>query len=207
MPADTPIYIVDDDPDLCHALMLVLRMSGRCGHAFATPTAFLREIADRPVGVIVSDVCMPEIDGLDLLARLRLLGRGDPVIFMTGHGDIPLAVRALKQGAADFIEKPFEAKALLDAIDAVRGDDHQDTDPLFRQLSPRERQVLDRLVEGDSNKQIALRLGLSPRTVEFHRANLMAKLRCRNLSQLVRLGLSARGASELYGTASEGMMI
>jgi len=207
MPPDTPIYVIDDDHDMCRALTLVLTMDGRQTRSFTRPTDFLHELANLPPGLVISDVCMPEVDGLELVAKLAALARTDPVILITGHADVPLAVRALKRGACDFIEKPFEPATLLDAIVSAGVGDPQTgihAHPLVARLSRRERQVFEQLVEGGTNKQIALKLGLSFRTVEVYRAKLMGKLECRNLSELVRLGLATRVRSPhaLNGSAA-----
>ena len=157
-----------------------------------------RDAAIEP-GCIVSDVRMPGIDGLTLLRRLRTNGSTLPLMLITGHGDVSMAVRAMKAGAVDFLEKPVEADALRAAVDeAVRnnsGEVVEDVEAarlLLLKLTPREQEVFDHLVTGQSNKEIAARLRISPRTVEFHRAHIMGKTAAKGLPDLVRLSLLAR---------------
>ncbi|MDB5438196.1 MAG: fixJ, partial [Caulobacteraceae bacterium] len=158
-------------------------------------------------GCIISDVRMPDMDGIALLAELRVLACPMPVIVITGHADVPLAVKAMKAGAQDFIEKPFESEALLNAVRRGLEVNHESDARETRRagvarrlasLSERETQVVERLVEGASNKEIALALGISPRTVEIYRANVMSKMQAASLSELVRMMLvreSAQGIS------------
>ena len=150
------------------------------------------------LGCIISDVRMPGLSGIDLLRRLKELGIGVPVIVVTGHGDVPLAVEAMKFGAVDFLEKPFDDEVLLASVrsalrlhagESRRQAERAEIESRLAALSPRERDVLDGLVAGSANKQIAFDLGISPRTVEIYRANLMDKMKAASLSELVRMAL------------------
>ena len=162
--------------------------------------AFVEALPEVGAGCIVTDVRMPGMTGMELLHHLQERGIGLPVIVITGHGDVPLAVEAMKLGAVDFIEKPFDDEVLLASVraaldkrledqerDAKRGEIQEK----FAALSPRERQVLDGLIAGNPNKTIAFDLGISPRTVEVYRANLMTKMDAGSLSELVRLAIVA----------------
>jgi two-component system, LuxR family, response regulator FixJ len=149
---------------------------------------------------VITDVRMPNISGIDLLRRLRELKRGIPVIVITGHGDVALAVEAMKIGAADFLEKPFDDEALLASVRSAinshgreqqRHNERGEVEGRLATLSKRERDVLDGLVAGLANKQIAFELGISPRTIEIYRANLMTKMQAASLSDLVRMALIA----------------
>jgi two-component system response regulator FixJ len=166
---------------------------------FDTAAAFLCAHAGLGYGCVVSDVRMPGIDGMDLLRRLKANASSLPVIIMTGHGDIPLAVEAIKLGAIDFVEKPFEDERLIGMIEAaIQSADHAKGDAVSAEiasriasLSKRERQVMDGLVAGLSNKLIAREHNISPRTIEVYRANVMTKMQAHNLSELIRLALRA----------------
>jgi two-component system response regulator FixJ len=167
-------------------------------------TAFLNAVKDPPSGCILTDVRMPGVDGIELLRRLRERGFSLPVIVMTGHADVPLAVEAMKQGATDFIEKPFDDDLLIGAIRSaleVQGraaERNQQTAAIqarFASLSERERQVLAALVAGKPNKVMAHDLGISPRTVEIYRANVMSKMQAGSLSELVRMALQIGDAA------------
>ena len=160
--------------------------------------AFLEVASDIKSGCVITDVRMPEITGTDLLRRLKDLKIALPVIVITGHGDVPLAVEAMKLGAMDFLEKPFDDEALLasvgaalkrDQSDSQRQSEREDIEKRLAALSNRERDVLDGLVAGHANKRIAFDLGISPRTVEIYRANLMTKMQAGSLSDLVRMAL------------------
>ena len=185
----------------------VLRACGQPHVGFTSSVAFLDALSGLAPGIIVSDVCMPQLDGLELLQELAARGRKDPVIIITGHADVPLAVRALKSGAVDFIEKPFDADVILDAIaslrtgTAVRDQDHGV--PRIAALSRREQQVFEHIVDGGTNKSIAAAMSLSPRTVEYYRAQVMHKLKTKSLSELIKIGIHARN-SELQITAVPG---
>ena len=195
------VHVVDDDDAVRRALAMLFRSAGipvqthPSGSAFLEALSSLREDA---VGCVLADVRMPGLDGLELMRRLKEGGFRRPVVVMTAHGDISMAVRAMKAGAADFIEKPFEDEALLAAVDAAlktpqfsgaAGAD--DAAERIAALSPREREVLDLLMAGKPNKHIARDLGLSPRTVEVHRARLMARLGVGSLAEALRLAVHA----------------
>ena len=194
------IHIVDDDDAVRDSLEALLLAEGYDVTGFASAEAFL---ADRDpaqtVGCCLLDIRMPGMDGLTLLRALGDEATVLPVIIMTGHGDVPMAVKAMKLGALDFIEKPFDAKAMLDAIrSALRSNQAGESsriDPALvervERLTPRERDVLEHLVAGRSNKEVGLELGISPRTVEIHRARLMEKMAADSLAQLVRMAIEA----------------
>jgi two-component system response regulator FixJ len=200
MPSNVVVHVIDDDEAVRQSLAFMLRAAQIEVTIYDSATAFL---AIRPMvssGCVITDVRMPDISGIDLLQRLRELKIGIPVIVMTGHGDVPLAVEAMKLGAVDFFEKPFDDDALLAAVrtalDAHTDDNKRDAERAeindkLAALSNRERQVLDGLVSGNPNKTIAYDLGISPRTVEIYRANLMTKMNATSLSDLVRMALVA----------------
>jgi len=190
------VHLIDDDEAVRQALAFLLATAGHAVRVYESAETFLAAVATVQPGCIVSDVRMPGIDGLALQRRLKDMGIRLPVIIMTGHADVPLAVEAMKAGAVDFIEKPFDDQVLLSAIqvalsrrDAAGQRDAEAGQILARidALSDRERQVLDGLVAGHPNKTIAYDLQLSPRTVEVHRANLMTKMAAGSLSELVRM--------------------
>lgn len=190
------IHVVDDDEAIRHSVGFLLRKAGFHVETYVSGTAFLKAVDRETRGCVLLDVRMPEIDGLEVQARLAKLGIGMPVIILTGHGDVTLAVRAVKAGAIEFLEKPFERSALLKAIEealdhANRGERSHlaAADALVRlsALTPRERDVLDGMVLGRPNKLIAYDLHISTRTVEVHRAKLMEKLGSRSLSDVLRI--------------------
>lgn len=199
MAASQTIHLIDDDADVRKALAFLLGTAGHAVKVYESGTAFLQRLEGLQPGCIVSDVRMPGVDGLELQRRLKDKGIALPMVIMTGHADVPLAVQAMKLGAIDFIEKPFADNVMLDAIEralaAARpaGNDDEMTKVRARldALSERERQVLSGLLAGHPNKTIAYDLGLSPRTVEVHRANVMAKMMAGSLSELVRMALMA----------------
>jgi two-component system response regulator FixJ len=195
-----PIYVVDDDEAIRRSLSFLLKTSGYVVRLFEGGIAFLKEAADLPPGCVLLDVRMPDIDGLEVQRELRARGVMLPVVIMTGHGDIDMAVAAMKAGASDFIEKPFEKAALLGCVEAARtlsvaergaGARAEDARARLNVLTERERDVLDGLVEGLPNKTIAFDLGISPRTVEIHRANLMQKLEVKSLAEALRIAFHA----------------
>jgi two-component system response regulator FixJ len=197
MPSEGTVHVIDDDDAVRESLSFLLRSAKLEVHAYESAAAFLSAL---PVnaGCIVTDVRMPEVSGIDLLRRLRDRGIAMPVIVMTGHGDVPLAVEAMKIGAVDFFEKPFDDEALLAAVRAAlgnweKGAQHEAERAELRaklgSLSSREREVLNGLVAGLPNKTIAYDLGISPRTVEIYRANVMTKMNAGSLSELVRMAL------------------
>lgn len=194
---NTVVHLVDDDEDVRRALAFMLGTAGMTVRLYDSALALLEKFDAVQSGSIVSDVRMPGMNGIQLLQRLKERGNRLPVIIMTGHADVALAVEAMKAGAADFIEKPFSDDALLDAISAAlkragagqAGEDVGLARSRLATLSDREKEVLDGLVNGLPNKTIAYDLGISPRTVEVHRANVMKKMGASSLSQLVRMTL------------------
>ncbi len=198
--AERRVYIVDDDEAVRLSLAALLETEGYAALGFASAGQFLGASGSLEPGPVIADIRMPGIDGLELQRRLAAAGLRFPVIVITAHGDVPLAVRAMKEGAVDFLEKPFAARAILDSIAAafVRLANPAVPDPAFAEaaarlalLSPRETQVLAGLVAGLPNKSIAYDLEISPRTVEIHRARVMDKMGARSFSELVRLALAA----------------
>ncbi|MCS3685965.1 response regulator FixJ, partial [Bradyrhizobium elkanii] len=190
------ILVIDDDPAMRDSLAFLLDVNGFAVTSYETATDFLDHLAGSTVDCIVSDIRMPGMSGLELVRKLKVDAVACPVILMTGHGDVALAVEAMKAGAVDFIEKPFEDEALLRAIgEALRtqsaapadGTVKREAEARLVDLSPRERDVLRGLVAGKINKVIAHDLGISPRTVEVYRANLMAKTNVRSMSELMRI--------------------
>ena len=194
------IYIIDDDDAVRDSLEALLLAEGYDVLGFASAEDFLTEREPSlAVGCCLLDVRMPGMDGLTLLKKLGSELTALPVVVMTGHGDVPMAVKAMKLGALDFIEKPFDTKAMLDAISSALGSDQagktQKIDPALEaqiaRLTPREKDVLEHLVAGRSNKEVGLELGISPRTVEIHRARLMEKMTASSLAHLVRMAIEA----------------
>ncbi len=190
------VFIIDDDPAVRDAVGLLLRTSGLQVETFASAADFLNANAVRRPGCIVLDVRMPGMSGLDLQKQLRAQGCCLPIIFMTGHGDVPMAIRAMKAGAFDFIEKPFQGEVLRQRIEEALNLDCRERSRQARRidaamrlalLSPREREVLDRVAAGQYNKVIAAELGISLSTVEIHRKRVMEKLQAGSLSDLIRL--------------------
>jgi FixJ family two-component response regulator len=199
-PAAKPtIYIVDDDDGMRRALVALLSTVGYPTAAFDRASEFLAKFKADDPGCLVLDIRMPEMSGLELQQHLNRMGSMLPVIFITGHGDVPMAVQAMKMGALEFIQKPFREQDLLDRINqALQLDAENRKDQARRSevakrldtLTPREREVMNLVVEGEANKAIAIDLGLSERTVEIHRAKVMEKMRARSVAHLVRLHLS-----------------
>jgi len=196
MAAEPMVHVIDDDESARHSLEFLIDCAGLPVRAYPSAPAFLAALADRTPGCIVTDVRMPEMTGIELVARLKALGVSDPVIVITGHADVPMAIEAMKQGVADFIEKPFSDDTILAAIRAAlsrRNDldqaraERADIIARMDSLSPREREVLDGLVQGHANKVIAFDLAISARTVEVYRAHVMTKMKAGSLSELVRM--------------------
>ena len=187
------VHIVDDDEAVRDSMELLLSSSGYETNAYPSAEAFLAAPRAPGPACVVSDIRMPGIDGVQLLDRLRAEAEPPPVILITGHGDVPLAVQAMKRGASDFLEKPFDAARLIAAIDTALEGARADREAAARlaSLSPRERQVMEGLVAGLSNKEIARDYGISPRTVEVYRAHVMTKTGAAGLAELVRLALRA----------------
>lgn len=200
MPSSGIVHIIDDDEGVRESIEFLFRSAQLEVRVYESATAFLSKASEAPGGCIVTDVRMPEVSGIDLLRRLKELKSPLPVIVMTGHGDVPLAVEAMKAGAVDFIEKPFDDDLMLAAVRAAltRGEmtgkrdaERAEIEERLKKLSPRERDVLQGLVGGHPNKIIAHNLGISPRTVEIYRANVMSKMAAPSLSDLVRMALIA----------------
>ena len=194
------VHVIDDDEAIRESLTFLLSTVGLDVRSYESATAFLAALPATRAGCIVTDVRMPGISGVELLHRLRELGVGMPVIVMTGHGDVQLAVEAMKIGARDFIEKPFDDETLLRAVRAALDDSERqaqhDAERIallerFAGLTNRERDVLQGLVAGKPNKIVAFDLGISPRTVEIYRANVMTKMQASSLSELVRMAIAA----------------
>lgn len=200
METDAVVHVVDDDEAVRESLAFLLKAAGLAVQTYDSATAFLNGLAKAKPGCVITDVRMPDISGIDLLHRIKELQVNLPVIVITGHGDVPLAVRAMKAGALDFIEKPFSSQAILDsvavALSQLRAGDERDPAAVAAAakldlLSPREHEVLEGLLAGLPNKSIAYDLAISPRTVEIHRARVMDKMGARSLSELIRLALAA----------------
>jgi two-component system response regulator FixJ len=194
------VYVIDDDEAMRDSLHFLLDSSGFDVTLFENAQRFLDALPELAFGCVVSDVRMPGIDGIELLKQMKAAPSTFPILIMTGHGDVPLAVEAMKLGAIDFIEKPFEDERLITMIEtairqaepAARNDAiAQDIVTRIATLSPRERQVMDGLMAGLSNKLIAREYDISPRTIEVYRANVMTKMGANSLSELVRLAMRA----------------
>ena len=192
------VHIIDDDEALRESLAFLLRTAQVEVESYASAGGFLETLPNARLSCIITDVRMPGMSGIDLLRRLRELKIEVPVIVITGHGDVPLAVEAMKVGAADFLEKPFDDEVLLASVrsalkrrdgETKRQAEREQIGRKLAALSNRERDVLGGLVVGRANKQIAFDLGISPRTVEIYRANLMNKMQAGSLSELVRMAL------------------
>jgi len=198
---DRIVHIVDDDEAVRQSLAFLLGSAGLTVRLYDSASAFLAGLSAVKSGCLVTDMRMPEMTGIELLQQLRAKACRLPAIVITGHGDVPLAVEAMKAGAVDFIEKPFDQETILHAVQAAlergfEGEGRDDPAVAARlgTLSERERQVLEGLVAGHTNKTIAYDLGISPRTVEVYRANLMTKMGARSLSELIRMAIIAKVA-------------
>ena len=200
MPPDSVVHVIDDDDAVRESLEFLLRAAKLDVRTYNSAAAFLKSHPAGEIGCIVTDVRMPGMSGVDLLRQLKARGSTMPVIVITGHGDIQLAVEAMKLGAADFLEKPFDDEILLASVksalgrlekDAQRETERVELNNRLATLSAREREVLEGLVAGKANKVIAFDLGISPRTVEIYRAHVMTKMNAGSLSELVRMALLA----------------
>jgi len=198
------VFIIDDDPAMRDALVLMLRGAGYRARSFLSADDFLTNLPEDRSACVITDVRMPGLQGSELVGRLKSL-RGDtwPVIVITGHGEVTLAVQLMKAGVVDFVEKPFDPQRMLDAVSSCLASltgleaeriAREDAKARLDTLTPRERQVFDALIDGCSNKEIAQRLEISPRTVEIFRAKVMTKMQAANLSTLVRIGMRAGDA-------------
>ena len=197
---DANVFVVDDDADVRDSLCALLEASGFHAEGFDGPKKFLSSTGPTRAGCLIADIRMPGMDGLELQQELIKRGANLAVIIITGHGDVPLAVRAMKAGALDFIEKPFDDEIMLASVRRALAEgqsQHRDTalaqaaKERVNGLTPRERQVLELLLAGKQNKGIGHELNISPRTIEIHRAHLMDKMQARSLSELVRLAIAA----------------
>ena len=200
MPDRGRVYVIDDDEAMRDSLNFLLDSANYKVTLFETALAFLDALPGLEFGCVVSDVRMPGLDGIELLKRMKADHSTFPIVIMTGHGDVPLAVEAMKLGAVDFLEKPFEDDRLVAMIEtainqaepAARSEAlTQEIAARIASLSPRERQVMDGLIAGLSNKLIARDYDISPRTIEVYRANVMTKMQANSLSELVRLAMRA----------------
>lgn len=199
------VFVVDDDPALRDSLNFLIRSVGLPVETFGSANEFLAACDPARSGCLLVDIRMPGVSGLELLERLRGRGVDTPAIVITAHGDVPAAVRAMKAGAVDFLEKPFNDQLLLDAIhraleaDARERRARSKRDELserIEELTPREREVMDLVVDGKSTKEIAQSLGLSTKTVETHRVRIMEKMQAGNIAELVRLALTVHPPGE-----------
>jgi two-component system response regulator FixJ len=195
------VHVIDDDDSAREALSFLIDCAGLKVRTYESAIRFLEAVPGMEHGCIVTDVRMPGMSGVELIGRLKSLGVADPVIVITGHADVPMAIQAMKAGVADFLEKPFGDEAILGAIRAAlaRQSGREEADAeresieaSMQTLSQREREVMDGLVEGHANKVIAFDLGISARTVEVYRANVMTKMQAGSLSELVRMVTIAR---------------
>jgi two-component system response regulator FixJ len=198
MAIERMVHVIDDDDSARDSLAFLLDCAGLEVQTYPSAIAFLEAVPAMAYGCIVTDVRMPEMNGVELIGKLKEIGVPDPVIVITGHADVPMAIEAMKKGVSDFIEKPFSDEVILTAVHSALADAG---DRLERQtqrdaiktrlesLSHREREVLDGLIEGKANKVIAFDLEISARTVEVYRANVMAKMQARSLSELVRMAM------------------
>jgi two-component system, LuxR family, response regulator FixJ len=200
MSQSAKVYVIDDDPAMRDSLEFLLGSAGFSVRLFDSAQGFLDELANLDAGCVLTDVRMPGIDGMELLRKLSSGARKLPVIVMTGHGDVPLAVEAMKLGALDFVEKPFDDERLIGMIETALAQNETgsknealsaDMAARVASLTQRERQVMQGLVTGQSNKTIAREYDISPRTVEVYRANVMTKMQAGNLSELVRFAIRA----------------
>ena len=199
MTTETIIHVIDDDAAVRDSIAFLLETAGLTTRTYESALAFLAE-KNRAAGCIVTDVRMPDMTGLELARRLRDSGSVEPVIVVTGHADVSLAIEAMRAGVVDFIEKPFDDEILLTSIQRVLDQASKASSADFEKrtfvarlgsLSPRERDVVEGLVKGRANKVIAFDLGISPRTVEVYRANVMTKMQAGSLSELVRMVMTA----------------
>lgn len=192
------VHVVDDDAAMRDSLAFLLESAGLQARLYDSGAALLARASELEPGCVLTDVRMPGMTGLELVAKAKGLGLTHPIIVLTGHADVSLAVEAMKAGVVDFLEKPFADDVLLAAIRAAlalgdsegnRAAERAELSERLSHLTAREREVFDAIVAGDSNKAAASRLGISPRTVEIYRANVMAKMKAQSLSDLVRMAL------------------
>ena len=205
MTVKATIVIVDDDAAVRDSMRALMESAGYDVKDYESAKDFLKEPA-KSGSCLITDIRMPEMDGLELQQEITKRGLDLPLVVMTGHGDVPLAVRAMKAGALDFVEKPFDDEIMLESVKRALEIGHHNrsrlteskaAQDLIALLTPRERNVLEKLVAGRSNKVAAYELGISPRTIEIHRANIMDKMHARSLSEVVRIAIAADHAPRL----------
>lgn len=213
MPDDKLVHIVDDDDSVRRSASFMLKHAGYRVESYASGPDFLKDVKAAERGCVLLDVRMPGMDGLEVQLEMAQRGIDMPVVILTGHGDVAIAVKAMRAGAVNFIEKPYEKEVLLRAIEEahLRLDRKHDREMKASEaqvrlasLTGRERDVLNGLVAGLPNKTIAYDLGISPRTVEIYRANMMEKLRARSLSEALRIAFIAEGNSEIEAQVPSG---
>ncbi len=199
--SEQTVFVVDDDDAVRGSLRMLLNSVGLKSALFPSAAAFLAGVSGGQGGCVLLDIRMPGMSGLQLFEQMCAKGMRLPVIFITGHGDVPMAVRAIKKGAFDFLQKPFNDQDLLDRVQAALGEDiarrnsdveQQSLRERRDRLTPREREIMERVVAGQANKVIAIELGLSERTVELHRAHVMEKMEVRSLAELVAANLGLK---------------
>lgn len=192
------VFIVDDDEPVRGALQLLMKSVGHDAKTFATGDEFLAACSPGIPGCLILDIRMPGMSGLELQEKLHQQGVNIPIIFITGHGDVPMAVEAMKQGALEFLQKPFREQDLVDRVNEALEKDESaskfalqrtEIEPRIAKLTPRERQIMDMIVQGKANKVIAIDLGVSQRTVETHRTRIMRKMQAKSLAELVRMAV------------------
>ncbi|WP_373000097.1 response regulator FixJ [Marinobacter sp.] len=195
------VYVVEDDEAVRDSLELLLKSDGKPVQTYESANAFLKDYSDKMAGCIVLDIRMPGMDGMELQKKLNEKHSILPIIFVTGHGDVPMAVDAMKEGAVDFIQKPYREEALLEKIEAALKQDLEQRKSLdekqeiirrIKSLTPREHEIMDRMIAGQANKVIAIELEISQRTVEIHRSRVMHKMGTHSLAHLVRMVLSVK---------------
>ncbi|MBW0149181.1 response regulator FixJ [Marinobacter arenosus] len=195
------VYVVEDDEAVRDSLELLLKSDGKPVKTYENATGFLKDYSEKMAGCIVLDIRMPGMDGMELQKKLNEKHSILPIIFVTGHGDVPMAVDAMKEGAVDFIQKPYREEALLEKIEAALEQDLEQRKTLdekqeiirrVKSLTPREHEIMDRMIAGQANKVIAIELEISQRTVEIHRSRVMHKMGTHSLAHLVRMVLSVK---------------
>jgi len=195
------VYVVEDDEAVRDSLELLLKSDGKPVKTYENAGSFLADYSDQMAGCIVLDIRMPGMDGMELQKKLNDKHSILPIIFVTGHGDVPMAVDAMKEGAVDFIQKPYREEALLEKIEAALEQDREQRKSLderqeivrrIKSLTPREREIMDRMIAGQANKVIVIELEISQRTVEIHRSRVMHKMGTHSLAHLVRMVLSVK---------------
>jgi FixJ family two-component response regulator len=195
------VYVVEDDEAVRDSLELLLKSDGKPVSTYENANAFLKDYSEKMAGCIVLDIRMPGMDGMELQKKLNEKHSILPIIFVTGHGDVPMAVDAMKEGAVDFIQKPYREEALLQKIEAALEQDREQRKTLgekqeilrrVKSLTPREHEIMDRMIAGQANKVIAIELEISQRTVEIHRSRVMHKMGTHSLAHLVRMVLSVK---------------